>query len=283
MSKTTDSQTTTLGRTRGSGLTVPAPIAGIAYGWHGGQASMLYAIASTGALTLGRTWDRLVEALDLLGTLWWRLARELEEPVGAGQLAPVWIDYCRDVSAALEDAADQLAQDAQEEATLDAVEAHVSAITACAYAETVASAMAGGGLEPDPWGHANWVGDLFNIAGSELVEADPWSVLLGPVSLESRDGKHVSIVLTSGGPHHEIRWPFGRPDKAVVWWTRTTAISLTVRTWPAGRLLEALALRVDSALPRILDPQETMPDDTPREVMLTLFTAGTTLAEGKLP
>ena len=93
-------------------VSVPDEIRAVAADWHGGQASMLYAVASTGGLTPGRrdfsTWSEVDQA-DQMGALWWNLATELEEVDGLGR---EWVDtawqnanaYCR-LSEALEEQA----------------------------------------------------------------------------------------------------------------------------------------------------------------------------------
>lgn len=92
---------------------VPDEILEIAADWHGGQASELYAIASTGGLTLNpartRFWSD-ADRLDFQGDRWSRLAGELADPIAAGDIGPEWADRCRETADRLTDAAETLAE-----------------------------------------------------------------------------------------------------------------------------------------------------------------------------
>lgn len=90
---------------------VPADIIAIAVDWHGGQASSLYAIASTGGLTLNTDRTRHMseaDRLELQSDRWARLANELDDVVKAGDIDPFMADYCRAMAERMEDAADVL-------------------------------------------------------------------------------------------------------------------------------------------------------------------------------
>ena len=79
-------------------VAVPDDIIAIAADWHGGLHTALYAIASTGGLTLNPTTTRskqLTDRYQILGELWTRLSHELDDPVAAGALDPTMIEQCR--------------------------------------------------------------------------------------------------------------------------------------------------------------------------------------------
>jgi hypothetical protein len=90
---------------------VPAEIVEIAAEWHGGQASEMYAIASTGGLTLNsdrtRSWTD-ADRLEFQSDRWSRLAGELADPIAAGAVGADAADYCLDIADKLADAADAL-------------------------------------------------------------------------------------------------------------------------------------------------------------------------------
>jgi hypothetical protein len=79
-------------------VAVPDEIKAIAADWHGGQASMLYAVASTGGLTPPPRYANFTEAdqADHMWGLWHSLDKELSDPLAAGDIDP---DVVADVSA----------------------------------------------------------------------------------------------------------------------------------------------------------------------------------------
>lgn len=78
-------------------MDVPKPIVKIGPEWHGGQDSMLYAVASTGGLTINPRRQALTPAdeADILSGFWSRLARELEPVVEAGDLPARWQKHAK--------------------------------------------------------------------------------------------------------------------------------------------------------------------------------------------
>ena len=83
---------------------VPGEVLAIAAGWHGGQASMLYAIASTGGLTVNSRRAQYmspVEHVEALHDLWYWLWRELQCVVEAGDLEQSVCDQVASVVDAL--------------------------------------------------------------------------------------------------------------------------------------------------------------------------------------
>ena len=82
-------------------VAVPDDIIAIAADWHGGLNTALYAIASTGGLTLSPTTTRskpLTDQYQILGELWTRISDELDDPTVAGALHPTMIERCRSVA-----------------------------------------------------------------------------------------------------------------------------------------------------------------------------------------
>ncbi len=83
---------------------VPDEVRAIAADWHGGQASMLYAIASTGGLTVNSRRARYMspaEHVEALHDLWYWLWRELQCVVIAGDLEQSACDQVESVVDAL--------------------------------------------------------------------------------------------------------------------------------------------------------------------------------------
>ena len=89
---------------------VPEAVVALAADWHGGQGSELYAIASTGGITFNEGWVgfpflTLTEKYDRQSERWHRLVRELDDPIGAGELDDRVQDDCAAIAQGLEDLA----------------------------------------------------------------------------------------------------------------------------------------------------------------------------------